>query len=172
MSQPTQIRVFDKSSIFRSVIIFGEMGKRSIYEAIWDSLTLNILLSHTNSHLWYVDKTSFWLCNSYCLEIVTFWQALLSTTSSITTGFVREENHTLTVSRRITTYKQAPETGEDIQKQGTVKINERNQWKPCFMFWINEIRLVGRSKEKRGDQYLEITYHQIGSHWVQMIKNK
>lgn len=47
----TEVTVLNKAFAFRAIVILAEMWKSPLMEAKWNSLTLNILLSHTRHDL-------------------------------------------------------------------------------------------------------------------------
>ena len=58
-TQATKVRVFDKASTFGAKIVLGKVRERSATKAVRNTLTLNVLLSHTRNNLRNVNEGTF-----------------------------------------------------------------------------------------------------------------
>src|SRR5271170_7447813 len=54
--QTSKIRVFNKTTTFRTVVVFGKMRQCSIFETEWNTFAFDHLLTDASRHLRNVDK--------------------------------------------------------------------------------------------------------------------
>jgi len=68
--QSTEVAILNKTFAFWAKVILGEMRKCSLFEAKWDSLSFDVLLTDTGHDLRNVDVVSFGACLNHISQSI------------------------------------------------------------------------------------------------------
>ncbi|KAH3663772.1 hypothetical protein OGAPHI_005175 [Ogataea philodendri] len=88
-SQPSQIRVLNKTLRFGRVVILSEVRQRTISETEIDTLTFHDLLTHTGRHLGNVNIRTFRTSSHHLFDVIGVFQRGFSRFTSRVSGFIQ-----------------------------------------------------------------------------------